>query len=269
MEIGICMPPPSGELAATLGSAGCDYYEPAVATAIMAPGAGAFEADAGSWTVGPLPPRSANVLLPGDMKVVGDDVDADAVSGYLAEASRRAKLLGLEVLVFGSGAARRAPAGFPPDRARRQFAEALRLAARYAAPEAVVAAEHLRAAETNVVNSLAEAAAVVRDIGAAGLGLGPGGLGLTVDGYHLDEEHEEVGVIGDVASLVRHVHVCGPGRRPPAPGDETYLMPLLRALAGIGYAGRCSIECCWPDLAQQGPRAVETVRRAAGEAGLG
>lgn len=260
MRIGICMPPPSRELAAALGSAGCDYYEPPVATTIMASDAGSFEADIGSWTVGPLPPRSANVLLPGDVKVVGDDVDADTVSGYLAEASRRAKLLGLEVLVFGSGAARRAPAGFPPGRARRQFGEALRLAARYAAPEVVVAAEHLRAAETNVVNSLAEAAAVVREIGSGG---------LTIDGYHLDEQHEDVGVVGDVASLVRHVHVCGPGRRPPAPGDETYLMPLLRALAGVGYAGRCSIECRWSDPAKQGPRAVETVRRAAGEAGLG
>ena len=51
---------------------------------------------------------------------------------YLAEAGRRAKLLGLEILVFGSGAARRAPARFPPSRARRQFGAALRLAARYA-----------------------------------------------------------------------------------------------------------------------------------------
>lgn len=262
MRIGICMSPPSGELAAALGSAGCDYYEPPVATTIMAADAGSFEADLGSWTVGSLSPRSANVLLPGDVKVVGDDVDADTVSGYLAEAGRRAKLLGLEILVFGSGAARRAPAGFPPDRARRQFGEALRLAARYAAPGAVVAAEHLRTAETNVVNSLIEAAAVVRDIDADG-------LGLTVDGYHLDEEHEDVGVVGDVASLVRHLHVCGPGRRPPAPGDETYLMPLLSALAGIEYTGRCSIECRWADLAREAPRAVETVRRAAEKAGLG
>ncbi len=262
MRIGICMSPPSGELAAALGSAGCDYYEPPVATRIMAADAGAFEADLGSWTVGSLSPRSANVLLPGDVKVVGDDVDADTLSGYLAEAGRRAKLLGLEVLVFGSGAARRAPAGFPPSRGRRQFGEALRLAERYAAPEAVVAAEHLRTAETNVVNSLAEAAAVVRDIDADG-------LGLTVDGYHLDQEHEDVGVVGDVASLVRHVHVCGPGRRPPATGDETYLMPLLSVLAGIEYTGRCSIECRWADLASEAPRALETVRRAAEKAGLG
>ena len=61
-----------------------------------------------------------------------------------------------------------------------------------------------------MVNSLAEAAAIVRDIDADG-------LGLTVDGYHLDEEHEDVGVVGDVASQVRHVHVCGPAGDRPLP----------------------------------------------------
>ena len=111
------------------------------------------------------------------------------------------------------------------------------------------------------MNSLAEAAAVVRDIDADG-------LGLTVDGYHLHEEHEDPGVVGDVASLVRHVHVCGPGRRPHAPAMRPIIMPLLSALAGIGYTGRCSIECRWADLASEAPRAVETVRRAAEKAGL-
>jgi sugar phosphate isomerase/epimerase len=261
MEIGICMAPPSAELASALGSAGCDYYEPAVASSVMAAGDGAFKADLGSWTVGPLSPRSANVLLPGELKVVGEHVDTDALASYLAEACRRAKLLGLEVVVFGSGTARRAPAGFPPGEARRQFGEALRLAAQHAAPEILIAAEHLRRAETNVVNSLAEAAALVRDIGVAG-------LALVVDGYHLDEVGEDAGVVRDVAPLVRHVHVCGPGRRPPVPGDGEYLGPLLRALADIGYTGRCSIECRWADLASEGPPAVQTVRRAAEKAGL-
>jgi sugar phosphate isomerase/epimerase len=261
MEIGICMAPPSTELAEALSSAGCDYYEPAVASSVMAAGNGAFEADLGSWTVGPLSPRSANVLLPGELKVVGERVDTAAVAAYLTEAGRRAGLLGLGVLVFGSGAARRAPDGFPAGEARRQFGEALRLAVEHAAPGTTIAAEHLRRAETNVVNSLAEAAALVRDVGVAG-------LGLVVDGYHLDEEAEDVGVVRDVAPLVRHVHVCGPGRRPPGPGDEGYLAPLLRALADIGYTGRCSIECHWADLAGEGPPAVRTVRRAADLAGL-
>lgn len=261
MEIGICMAPPTTELAAALDAAGCDYCEPAMASSIMTVGDGAFEAGLGSWTAGPLSPRSANMLLPGDMKVVGEHVDDAAVAAYLAEVCRRAELLRMEVLVFGSGAARRAPDGFPGDEARRQFGEALRRAAGQAGPGTVIAAEHLRRAETNVLNSLAEAAALVREVGAPG-------LGLVVDGYHLSEENEDVGVVRDVAPMIRHVHVCGPGRRPPAPGDEGYLAPLLEVLADIGYAGRCSIECRWDDLASEGPLAVETVRQAAARAGL-
>jgi hypothetical protein len=45
-------------------------------------------------------------------------------------------------------------------------------------------------------------------------------------------------------------------------------MPLLSALADIGYTGRCSIECHWADLASEAPRAAETVRRTAERAGL-
>lgn len=261
MEIGICMAKPTTELAAALGAAGCGYYEPAMASAVMTADDGAFAADLGSWTVGPLSPRSANVLLPGGMKVVGDRVDEDAVGAYLAEVCRRAELLGMEVLVFGSGAARRAPDGFPGEEARRQFGEALRRAAQHARPGTVIAAEHLRRAETNVLNSLADAAALVSEVGAPG-------LALVVDGYHLSEENEDVTVVREVAPMIRHVHVCGPGRRPPAPGDEGYLAPLLETLADIGYRGRCSIECRWDDLASEGPRAVETVRQAAASAGL-
>jgi sugar phosphate isomerase/epimerase len=261
MEIGICMATPEAGLAAALASAGCGYYEPAMASAVMAADDQAFGADLTSWTAGPLPPRSANVLLPGDLKVVGEHVDDAALDAYLERACRRAELLGLEVLVFGSGAARRAPDGFPADRALRQFGEALRRAARHAGPGTVIAAEHLCRAETNVANTLAGTAALVRETGEPG-------LRLVADGYHLAEENEDVSVVRDVAPLLAHVHVCGPGRRPPAPGDEDYLAPLLGALADAGYSGRCSIECRWEDLAAEGPPAVETVVRAAARAGL-
>jgi sugar phosphate isomerase/epimerase len=260
MEIGVCLAPPPAELAAALASAGCGYYEPPMAATVMAADADLFAAKLDSWTVAGLSPRSANMLLPGELKVAGEHVDTDAVTGYYTEAGRRAKLLGLDVLVFGSGAARRAPDGFPPDRARRQYGEALRLAARRA-PETVIAAEHLRRAETNVVNSLADAAALVREVDEPG-------VGLVVDSYHLDEEDEDVGVVRDVAPLIRHVHVCGPGRRPPAPGDEGYLAPLLHALADIRYTGRCSIECRWTDPVTEAPAAVSAVRQAAERAGL-
>lgn len=263
MQLGICMGTPSAGLARRVADEGCAYYEPAVAAALMAADAETFDADLDAWTVDGLAPRSANVLLPGSLPVVGEAPDTEGLERYLTEAMRRARALGLEVVVFGSGGARRVPEGFPPDEARRQFGQALRLAARAAGEGPVVCAEHLRRAETNLVNTLAEAAALVQEVGT------DGHLALVVDIYHLSEEQEPFSVVDEVAGLIRHVHVCGAaGRRAPEPGDEAFLGPLFERLAAIGYDGRCSIECRWDDLDRQAPVALGVVRRAAEASGL-
>jgi len=75
MELGVCTGPPSAERAARLASAGCEYYEPSVAGAVMVAGRDAFTAGIGEWARGGLAPRSANVLLPGDLAVVGEERD--------------------------------------------------------------------------------------------------------------------------------------------------------------------------------------------------
>jgi D-psicose/D-tagatose/L-ribulose 3-epimerase len=262
---GICMPPPTQGLAAALAAAGCDYYEPPMASAVMAEGQAEFEEHLPHWSVGGLEPRSANLFLPGEHKVVGPDVDADAVKAYMAEAMRRAAALGIERVVFGSGKAREVPAGFPRDEAYRQLKQAVRWACEAAAAaggNTIVCLEHLRRAETNIVNSLAEAGEIAFELDLEN-------LGLVVDGYHLMEEHEDVAVVRDVAAKVAHVHVCGPDRRPPAESDVKYLASLFSELAGIGYRGRASIEASFADIERQGPGALSAVRHAAEVAGLG
>lgn len=261
LQVGICMGRPTAALAARLSRAGCEYYEPPVASGLMNLEPAAFDAEIAGWTVGGLAPKSANVLLPATLPVVGERVDQEGLAAYLHEAMRRARALGLEVVVFGSGAARRVPDGFPIGRAREQFGATLALAADLAGPGLVVAAEHLRRAETNLVNSLAEAAALVREVDKEN-------LALVVDGYHLAEEAEDLGSIRAAGRLVRHAHVAGAGRRPPEVADEDDLVRLFAELAHVGYEGRCSIEAHWEDLASEAPAALAVVHRAAGRAGF-
>jgi len=261
LQLGICMGRPTVALAAQLSWAGCEYYEPPVAAGLMSLTPAAFDAELGGWSVGGLAPKSANVLVPATLPVVGERVDDEALEAYLREAMRRARVLGLEVVVFGSGSARRVPEGFPIERAREQFGAALVLAADLAGPGLVVAAEHLRRAETNLVNSLAEAAALVRELDREN-------LAVVVDGYHLAEEGEDLASLRIAGGLVRHVHVAGAGRRPPEAADEDDLAQLLGELAHLGYEGRCSIEARWGDLASEAPGALSIVRRAAGHAGF-
>lgn len=264
VNFGICTAPPGEALATALEEAGCDYYEPGMATAVMAGSPEDFEARLASWFAGGLQPRSANLFLPGELKVVGPEVDAEKVRSYMAEALRRCAVLGIGRLVFGSGKAREVPDGFPRDEAYNQLREAARWAseAAFAAGgTTTVCLEHLRSAETNIMNSLAEAGEIAHELDLPN-------VGLVVDGYHLMEQHEDVAVVREVADKVAHVHVCGPDRHPPSEADEKYLASLFEQLAAIDYRGRVSIEASFADLEAEAPPALASVRHAAEVAGL-
>jgi D-psicose/D-tagatose/L-ribulose 3-epimerase len=261
VDIGICTGRPEESLAARLVDAGCDYYEPTVAGALMKEGREEFDAGVETWAVGGLAPLSANVFLPADLSIVGPAVDGRRVTAYVQEAVRRARAVGIERIVFGSGGARRVPDGFPAPEAQTQLASILRLAAEAAAPGIVVCLEHLRKAETNSINSLAEAGALVEELAVEN-------LCLVVDGYHLEEEGEDPAVVLRFADRIAHAHVCGPHRQPPGPGDARRLGALFEQLAAIAYKGRCSIECSWTDLDAEAPAALAAVRTAAERAGM-
>jgi D-psicose/D-tagatose/L-ribulose 3-epimerase len=267
MDIGICSPTPAPQLANRLVAAGCNYYEPSMARAVMLTPASDFTAagsdPAATWTVGGLAPMAAGNLVPGTLPVVGDHRDWSAVASYLTDAVARATALGTEVLVFGSGASRRVPEGFGSAEARGQFAEALRLALSLAGPTMSICAEHMTRSETNLLNTVADTASLLEEFDLEG-------VLLTVDLYHLTEESEPLSVIDDdVARIIGHVHVCGAAdRRAPIPGDEEFLLPFFDRLAAAGYAGRCSIECRWQDLEAEAPQGVTVVRQAAERAGL-
>jgi hydroxypyruvate isomerase len=261
LEFGICTGPPGTQRAAMLRAAGCDYYEPMVAGAVMAKDRETFDATLGEWRAGGLEPKSANVLFPGRLKVVGPVVGTEQVRAYLAEAMRRAALLGTERVVFGSGASRSAPEGFPRHQAYSQLKEVLRLTSELAGPGTVICLEHLRRAETNIVNSVMEAGAIVHELGLAN-------LALVVDAYHLAEEGEDAAVVGRFAGQVEHVHICGPARKPPGEEDVERMAVFFKELAAIGYRGRCSIECNFSDLESEAPAALHAVRQAADVAGL-
>ncbi len=261
VALGICTSPPGPRLAAELVEAGCSYYEPTVARSIMGDDRQTFEAGLEGWSTEGLPPRCANVLLPATLRVVGEAVDSEALRVYITETMERVDLLGIERVVFGSGDARRVPEGFSRDEARRQLADALRMAAEAAPPRSRVCLEHLRRAAPKIVNSLDEAGELVEE-------LDLDRLGLVVDAYHLQEEDEDPSVIRRYGSRISHVHVCGPGREPPGPSDEDRLGRVFSELASIDYEGRCSIECNWGDLSRQAPAALASLQRAMQLGGL-
>ena len=96
-------------------------------------------------------------MLPGDLKVVGDKVDEQAIRAYLEKTFARAQKLGVKVVVFGSGAARGVPEGYPHENAWRDIAAYLRIVEEYCEKYAIdLAIEPLRRAECNIMNFVSE-----------------------------------------------------------------------------------------------------------------
>lgn len=235
---------------------GFDYAELAIRdfARLSAPDFAAFLAT--HRAVG-LPTPVGYLFLPADLKVVGPEVDDARLDEYVRSAFDRAQTLGMRIVTFGSGDARRVPDGFAKDAALRQLVAF----ARRIAPEAerrglVVTVEPQRPEETNIINSAAEGLDLVERVDHPA-------FELMVDFYHLASVHEDPGILLKAKGRVRHIHFANPnGRVFPREADEFDYAAFFANLRRIGYRGGLSIEAQTDDFGQDAPRAIAFLRAA-------
>ena len=208
-----------------------------------------------------LLPETFNLLLPGDLKVVGPETDPARQERYLETAFRRAQAVGGRLAVFGSGGARGIPSGFSPDEAHAQVIAFLRLCGPAAARHGMeVAIEPLNRTECNHINSVTEGSALAQEVGHPA-------VGVLSDLYHVTQEEQSYEETRQAAPWLRHVHVAGAqDRRAPVAEDRAFLRPYFAVLKESGYAGRISIEGTWSDLPAQASAALDVLRQAWDEA---
>jgi sugar phosphate isomerase/epimerase len=204
-----------------------------------------------------LPTPNANLFLPANLKVTGPDIDPVAQMAYVKKALARLARLGVKILCFGSGGARRVPDGFSKDEA---FAQLVAFGKRVA-PEArahgiTVVIEPLRRQETNIINTTAEGLELVNAVSDPN-------FQLLVDFYHLASEKEDPAIVVKARDHIRHLHMANPqGRVFPLAWDEFDYAPFFDELRRIGYAGGISIEASSKDVPSEAPRAIALLRRA-------
>jgi len=123
----------------------------------------------------------------------------------------------------------------------------------------VVAMEPLNRQECNVLNTVGECAAMVREVAHPG-------LRLLVDAYHLLRDGDSCADIAANGDLLRHVHIATiPNRL--APGAEPCdFSPFFDALIKAGYNGRLSIEGNIPSPESVLPPALSLMGRLANPA---
>lgn len=255
MRFGVCAPLQALD---ALIAAGFDYFEPPVTGLLQPeqPEAEILPPLLAALRQTKLTPETFNLLLPGDLKVVGPGTDNVRQVLYLDAAFGRAAKLGGKLVVFGSGGARRIPDGWPLEKAHQQVSAFLTTAGTIAGHfGATVAIEPLNVAECNFINSVGEAVALAKEVSSPN-------VGVLSDLYHITHDSQSYDETRDAAPWLRHVHVAGSGRRAPTAADFEYLREYFAVLKAAGYAGRISIEANWDNLEEQAAEARQVVGRA-------
>jgi sugar phosphate isomerase/epimerase/cytochrome c553 len=253
VQVGYCT---SYSNAAAAKAAGFDYIE--VATSEIAAMTDAkFESALAEVKAVGLPVPAANLFLPATLKVTGPDVNIAQQMAYVRTALNRLSQLGVEVLVFGSGGARRVPDGFSKDEAFKQLVDfGKRIAPEARAKGITVTIEPLRQQESNIINTAAEGLALVEAIGDPN-------FQLMIDFYHLSSEHEPPAIVTKAGAHLRHLHMANPsGRVFPLVWTEYDYDLFFSTLRDAGYNRRISVEATPANLATDAPKAIALLRRA-------
>ena len=237
-------------------AAGFDYVELS-ATEIANLSDADFDAAAAKIKDLGLATPAANNFVPQTIKLVGPDASVEQQTAHVKKVMARLSKLGVQVLVFGSGGARRVPDGFSKDEAWKQLVEFGRRAAEEAKGAGItVAIEALRQQETNIINTSTDGLKLVEAINHPN-------FQLMIDFYHLASEKEDPSIVIKGKDHLRHLHVANPnGRVFPQKWEEFDYAPFFANLKAIGYDKRISMEGGTTDLAAQGPVTIALLRKA-------
>jgi sugar phosphate isomerase/epimerase len=230
---------------------GFDYIEPAVGTVKAEEPDSEFKAIAEKFEACKIVPEAWMGLI--GHKMVGPEVDMYRIERYLRTALHRVKSLGGEVVVFGSGGARRVPDGFPMEEAQRQLLRFVELLGEVASDNGItIAIEHLNKKETNTINTLDEALDYARIADRPS-------IKVLADYYHLNEEGEPLDHVVEAGPLLAHTHTADTDRLYPGSGSYDH-KAFFTALRDIGYDKRLSVECIFKDFEKEAPLALEFLR---------
>lgn len=194
-----------------------------------------------------MPCLAANGFIPGDLKVVGDNVDYGALTEYLDKGFERAKVFGVKKIVFGSGAARSFPEGYSLEKAKEQLAFFL---STYAAPKAekagcIIVMEPLRFCESSMIYTVADGIEIAKMSGMKNV------AGLA-DLYHVYGNNDSIDGIGEFKGELLHSHIAEPEKRvyPSTKDNEEVIEIYKNFFAALQKAEceTCSVEARTDDF---------------------
>ncbi len=253
VSVGVCT---SWENSTLAKQAGCSFIEEGVGKILMPDKpVDLFNQQLISLTQSqPLGVRSFIYFLPGEMKVVGPNVNHEAIITYASVAFERAKKVGAKTVVFGSGKAREIPSGFEKSMAREQMISLCKLLAPAAARHNIIlAVEQLNRSETNFLNLMEETGDIVTNVGHPN-------FQMVCDIYHALRENDDPQQIIKFKKHIVHCHIAEKEERTPPGTKGDDFTPYFRALKKIKYKGGLSLECRFKNMEDEIGKAVKVVQ---------
>jgi sugar phosphate isomerase/epimerase len=247
MKFGVCI---AHSQAASIRDAGWDFVEENVQSLL--------KGSESSWqppTGVALPIPAANSMVPATIPIVGPNVDRAKVQAYMTNVLQRAKQVGMQTIVFGSGGARNVPDGFDRNKAVSQIDEFLGMIAPIAQSNGVtIVIEPLNRSECNILNSVGEAMTYVKR-------LNHPGVKCLVDSYHFWLEDEPLKNLEEAMPSIAHVHVADrDGRTPPGESGTADYKPFFKVLKQGGYDKLISVECRGFDVPTHGKKILDYLK---------
>ena len=220
---------------------------------------------------------ASNGFIPGDMKLVGDNIDYSALCDYMDRGFERAKILGVKKIVLGSGKARSFRDGYSLEKAKEQisfciftqeernlflcsFRDGYSLEkakeqisfflSEYAAPKAkkagcIIVLEPLRFCETSMIHTVKDGVEIARMCGCENV------FGLA-DLYHVYGNEDNIEGIAEFKGEVCHAHIAEPvKRRYPSTADSDDIKEIYKSFfKALETAGcdTCSVEARTDDF---------------------
>lgn len=184
----------------------------------------------------PIKVSAMNLFFPQGMMVVGPQADRERIRQYIRKAGKAASQIGVKVVVLGSGRARMIPDGWQRQQAEAQMLEWLgMISEEWHGNGVTLALEPLNRKESNMINSVAEAVQLVKQINSPV-------VRVLADFYHMDEENEPLETIVEHKDWIAHIHIADTGRLAPGTGAYPYEQ-FTEILREIKYTGMISAEC--------------------------
>ncbi len=189
--------------------------------------------------IGEITTYSCNCLFPVAERFFGETADMERHREYIKRTLSQLAELRVSTVVFGSGAVRNIPDGYPTERAIEELDEFGRFLSDTAAQYGqTIIVEPLNRTVTNFINGVADGAAYCRRVGRDN-------CRMLVDFYHFAREgNEALSVIGENIFYIKHAHIATPKKRgvPYTPADWDFFKTNLHYLQSIGYTGAISFE---------------------------